>query len=67
MTPRSLAELILLAALWGASFLFMRVAGPVALKAPVDRQPWAERAQRRWQARPMQPGSERRAGGRGAR
>lgn len=28
MTPRSLAELILLAALWGASFLFMRVAAP---------------------------------------
>lgn len=35
MKPRDLGELILLAALWGASFLFMRVAapafGPVAL------------------------------------
>jgi len=28
MTPRSLVELVLLAALWGASFLFMRVAAP---------------------------------------
>jgi drug/metabolite transporter (DMT)-like permease len=28
MTPRSLVELVVLAALWGASFLFMRVAAP---------------------------------------
>ena len=28
MTPRQLAELLLLAALWGASFLFMRIAAP---------------------------------------
>jgi len=28
MTPRSTLELVLLAALWGASFLFMRVAAP---------------------------------------
>jgi len=28
MSPRHLAELVLLAALWGASFLFMRVAAP---------------------------------------
>lgn len=37
MRPRDLAELVALAALWGASFLFMRVAaaefGPVALAA----------------------------------
>ena len=37
MTPRSTLELVLLAALWGASFLFMRVAapelGPVPLMA----------------------------------
>ena len=29
MRPRDLAELLLLAALWGAAFLFMRVAAPV--------------------------------------
>lgn len=28
MTPRDLALLVLLAALWGSSFLFMRIAGP---------------------------------------
>jgi drug/metabolite transporter (DMT)-like permease len=28
VTPRQLAELLLLAALWGASFLFMRIAAP---------------------------------------
>lgn len=37
MRPRDIAELIVLAALWGASFLFMRIAapafGPVALAA----------------------------------
>ena len=37
MRPRDIAELIALAALWGASFLFMRIAapafGPVALAA----------------------------------
>ncbi len=37
MTPHNLAELLLLAALWGASFLFMRLGaedfGPVALTA----------------------------------
>lgn len=37
MRPRDLIELMLLAALWGASFLFMRVAapefGPIALIA----------------------------------
>jgi drug/metabolite transporter (DMT)-like permease len=35
--PRDIADLVLLAALWGASFLFMRVAapqfGPVPLAA----------------------------------
>jgi drug/metabolite transporter (DMT)-like permease len=28
MKPRDIADLVLLAALWGASFLFMRVAAP---------------------------------------
>ena len=35
MQPRDLAELILLAALWGASFLFMRVAAPALGPVPL--------------------------------
>ncbi|MBI3369401.1 MAG: EamA/RhaT family transporter, partial [Burkholderiales bacterium] len=37
MKPRDIADLVLLAALWGASFLFIRVAvpefGPLAMAA----------------------------------
>ena len=43
MKPRDVVELIGLAALWGASFLFMRVAapefGPIALATNTARHP----------------------------
>jgi hypothetical protein len=35
MSPRDLALLVLLAGLWGSSFLFMRIAGPELGAAPL--------------------------------
>ena len=35
MTPRDLLLLVLLAAIWGSSFLFMRIAGPELGAAPL--------------------------------
>ena len=40
MTIRSAAELLVLAALWGASFLFMRVAALVWPAGPVSAPAW---------------------------